>query len=145
MAGSSTEMIVGTTDELDVRAMRAALPADVYTDAVLKTENYIPSEAEWGEGEKESYADYVRGLRIVETCTADDLATLIDRGLVGNHEAFETDEDRFGKYQLSLLEHVMPDVDKMRVCLEHHLLHAAAQKEIRRPESRLVPLHTMDA
>ena len=96
-------------DSLDLSAMRAALPEGSYDDEVLDIGNYLDYD---DDDMPACYPDYVRAKRIVEVCSAAHLALLIDCGLVGNRDDFADDPDN------SLLEHVMPDLEKMRVCLE---------------------------
>lgn len=109
--------------ELDLSAMRAALPDGSYDDEVLDLKNHLDDDDDeidrppW-------YPDEVRAKRIVEVCSAAHLAVLIDAGLVGNREDFKVDENAFSPGSAfgaepadSLLEHVMPNLEKMHVCL----------------------------
>lgn len=101
--------------DLDLGAIRNALPVGSYTDDELHLEEYVEfDDPEMPDG----YPDYMRAILIVGKCSADHLAILIKSGLVGNREDYKLDQDRYGSYNVSLLEHVMPDVEKMRVCLQ---------------------------
>lgn len=103
--------------------MRAALPEGSFDDEVLELRNYLDDDEidnvpPW-------YPDEVRAKRIVEVCSAAHLGELIDAGLVGNREDFKVDRHGFqsgnpfgAEPADSLLEHVMPNLGKMRVCLE---------------------------
>jgi len=100
--------------ELSLPVLREALLPRVYTDDELEVGDYIDDNAE------EAEHDRVRCERIVATCTGAELARLLAVGAVGSREDFRRQGDDFGNYfDISLLEHVMPDVDKMRVVLEH--------------------------
>ena len=98
---------------LDFNAMRAVLPADPYTDEALDIDDF-----------EDDFQNYKRGILIVYKCTAWELATLIDHGLVGNCKAFDSDitdhrsAQPLQSFHVSLLEYVMPYEEKMRVCLE---------------------------
>jgi len=101
-------------DSLDLSAMRAALPEGSYDDEALDIRDFLGG----GDDMPAGYPDYVRAKRIVEVCSAAHLALLIDGGLVGNRDDFSDDPDTSSEFLLSLLEYVMPDLEKMRVCLE---------------------------
>jgi len=100
--------------ELSLPALRAALLPKQYDDNELKVADYVNNDSD------EAERDAVRCARIVEECTADELAKLLAAGLVGSREDFHEQFDGYDRCNdISLLEHVMPDVGKMRVVLEH--------------------------
>lgn len=101
---------------LDLAAMRAALLPRVYSDEELDLADYVSDDDPEMD---DSYSDAIRAQLIIEVCTADEFATLIDRGLIGLRNDFSS--EGYGvrpPTNVHLLEHVMPDEGKMRVCLE---------------------------
>lgn len=114
---------------LDYEAICDALRPRVYTDDELDMENYMDD----GHFDQD-YANLIRALRIVECCTAEELKVLIVGRLVANRKDYTQEYNTYkGKYfNMHLIEVVMPDIDKMRVCLENGTIdvHTSNMSEI---------------
>jgi len=94
--------------DLDWDAVRQALLPKVYSDKELDIDE---------DEDDEEHREFMRGQQILTFCTAEELQMLIRVGLVKNTEDFRSDSDRYGSYNESLLEFVMPDTEKMAVCI----------------------------
>lgn len=100
---------VGTlVESLNYNAMCDAILPSVYTDDDLFDPDY-----EW---EDEDYHnDLTRAELLIEKCSSSEFKVLLDNGLVGNVRGFEN----YTGHHTHLIEYVMPDIDKMKVCLNH--------------------------
>jgi len=65
--------------------------------------------------EPECYLDYIRSQQIIYACTADELNLLLKEGLVSNEK--NKTGSKHGIDDEYLIEAIMPDSEKMRVCI----------------------------